>query len=247
MAFSHSYSQVLDPANHYQVEELPQVRASDVMWHRRLWREIDLTEKVNQHLYYPPKSENRNYALFDLLFHQLKKGVIKAYGIESDDFKKELSMSEIIGLTTDTLLVNGKIVTQEVDGKDIVKLWLKEDWFYNSKYSRIEVRIIGLCPVRIKKDRNGNILGYQQLVWFYFPHIRHVLVNYEALKKQQADDPRVSFDDVFVKLRKFNSYIILNKVDQLEKVRENKTELDVLLENQETKVYLFNEKTMLWE
>ena len=41
-----TYGQVKDPIKIYPVKSLEKVEAKDVMWHRRLWREIDLTEKI---------------------------------------------------------------------------------------------------------------------------------------------------------------------------------------------------------
>lgn len=242
-----TYSQVLLPKEMFPVKTLPKVEAKDVMWHRRLWREIDLIEKINQHLYFGDSKANRNYCLYDILDSYIQKGLIKAYSTENDEFTKELTIKEINNRTGDSILMDGKLTYKKLDSKDVVKFWLKEDWFFDAKYSRIEVRITGICPVKVKKDRSGNVMGYEQLFWLYFSNIRGVLVNYEALKKEKESDPRVSFDDVFIKQRMFNSYIIVKGGNKLSELKQNKTELDIKLENEKTKNYHFNKQNQLWK
>ena len=104
---------------------------------------------------------------------------------------------------------------------------------------------MGICPLKMKNDKNEHEMGYQQLFWLYFPNIRNVLVNFEAFKKKKEDDPRISFDDVFLK-RMFNSYIIQKEGVSFQEVKENKTELDIQLENEKTKVYFLNPDNNLW-
>ncbi len=230
----------------FPVKPLPIVDARDVMWHRRLWREIDLKEKINQLLYFPNEKEKRSCSLYDVLHYNLMKGYIKAYDPKDDKFSKELTINELSNLVGDSVYdKNKQLVYQQLDSRDVVKYWLKEDWFYNAKYSKIDVRIIGICPVKLKIDKEGNILGYQQLFWLYYPNLRITLNNIEAFKKEKEDDPRVSFDDVFIN-RMFNSYIIQKEGGQKQQVKQHKSELDIKLENEKTKMYYYKRETNLW-
>ncbi len=238
-------NKVLEPSEIYPLTPLPQIRLNDLMWHRRLWREIDVTEKINQLLYFPNAKEERSCSFYDFVIGSINKGYIKAYGVENDAFTNELTPEKLIYITGDSVLVDGKLTYKPLDSRDVVKYWLKEDWFFDANYSKIEVRILGICAVKIKKDINGNILGYQQLFWLYYPHIRATLNNQEAFKKVKEDDPRVSYDDIFVK-RLFNSSIMLKEGEKLLEVKQNKTELDIKLENEKTKSYYFNNNTKLW-
>jgi len=237
----------LEPQTLYPVKPFPQVRVNEVLWQRRLWREIDLSEKQNQHLYFPKEDEKKNCSLYDILFYYIEKGLITAYDTKDDAFTKELTTAEVINIIGDSLWneQSKSLIYMNLNSRDVVKYWLKEDWFFNSVYSKIEVRIIGICPVKVKKDEKGNVMGYQQLFWLYFPNIRGVLVNFEAIKKLKEDDERISFDDVFFK-RIFNSYIIQKEGNQNLEVKENLTELDIRLESEQTKIYFLNKQTKLW-
>ena len=241
-------SPTLTPSKTYPIAPLPKIRAADVMWHRRIWREIDLTEKINQHLYFYENNVYSKYCLFDIFLYHLNKGTITAFSAIDDQFTEEIPIDKLQILLSDS--INGKLTT--LNSKDVVKYWLKEDWIYNSKKSKIEVRIVGICPVKIKKGKNGNIIGYQQLFWLYFPHIRGVLVNYEVFKQENKkgndsgkENERISFDKVFLD-RMFNSYIINRSTDKDKHVSKNKTELDVKLELEKSKYYLFNTLSRLW-
>ena len=42
-----------DTYKNRKVQPYPHLRQADVMWSRKIWREIDLREKVNHPFYYP--------------------------------------------------------------------------------------------------------------------------------------------------------------------------------------------------
>ena len=229
----------------YPVKQLSIIDERDVMWHRRLWREIDVTEKINQYLYFGNEKEKRNCSFYDMLYNDLRKGYIKAYDPKDDQFTKELTVNELINLVGDSVYdENEKLIYKKLDSRSVVKFWLKEDWFFDGKYSKIDVRIIGICPVKITLDKNGNVLGYKQLFWLYFPNVRGVLTSMEAFKKE-IDKSRISFDDVFIN-RMFDSYIIQKEGEQTQHVRSHKTELDIKLENEKTKQYSYKSEVGLW-
>jgi len=237
---------VLNPPKLYEVKLLPLISAKEILWERRLWREINLKEKMNQHLYFYNKNPLPQFSLFDILWFAIQKGQLTAYSAINDNFDDTLSINQLHQLLTDSILEpsSSKKIAKPFTSKDIVKYWLIEDWIYNNKYDEIEVRIKGICPVKIKYDENGNILGYQQLFWLYFPNLRNVLVNYDAFLNVE-NQPRISFDDVFIK-RMFSSFIIIRKDNRDLYVDENKTELDEKLEIERTISYSYNTQTGLW-
>ena len=219
---------VLSPSIHKTVIEQPQIRASDILWHKRVLREIDLKEKQNSHLYFSQKNPLPENCFFDILLHSIKNGDIIAYSTKDDNFSKELSIEEVNNL----LLPN-------FNSKNIVKIWLKEDWIFNSLYSKIEVRIIGICPVIISKDSEGTITGYKQLFWLYFPNIRATLVNYDAIKTEETT---YSFDDIFIN-RMFSSLIINRKSSEN---NNSKNLLDEKLDLERSKFYQYDISSDSW-
>ena len=65
------------------------LREADVMWSKRLWRVLDLKEKMNHKLYYPMEPQNDRISLFEVIkYGALEEGSITVYdlgGIELDD------------------------------------------------------------------------------------------------------------------------------------------------------------------
>jgi gliding motility associated protien GldN len=236
---------VLGATQLYVADPLPVIDERDVMWHRRLWREIDLKERANQNLYFL-KGSNMQCTLYDILYYNLVQGNLKGYDPKDDRFTSELTIDELISMVGDSILnENGELVYQKLESRSVVKYWLKEDWFFDSKYAKVDVRIVGICPVKISLDNKGNILGYKQLFWLYFPNIRSVLVNTEIPKKESSAEERVSFDAIFID-RLFDSYIIQKEGGHRQHVSKHKTELSIKLENEKTKQYFFKREPGLW-
>lgn len=201
------------------------VRESDAMWSKKIWRKIDLHQKMNHKFYYPERKmehEDR-YSLIDLMLHAIENEGLTAYyaaPTETNEFKQETTLEEI------KVLMGGgdqEIVVEDEDGNPVTKkiqidvnsfevkeYLVKEEWFFDKQRSLLEVRIIGICPVR-HFYKNGNVSGDEpvtkrMLFWIYFPEARKVFANHMVLNPYN-DAAHQSFEDVFMK-RMFASYIV---------------------------------------
>ena len=150
----------------------------------------------------------------------------------------------------DSLDVNGNTVYPP-DGfdwyssEDIVQYRIKEDWFFDKERSVMDVRIIAICPVVYNIDKNtGNITGYKELFWLYFPECRYVFQNF-FIQSRHNDAQRMSFDDLFWK-RMFQSYILKESNIHDREIREYSAGKDALLESEKIKEKLFSFEHDLW-
>lgn len=203
----------------------PYVREADVMFSKRIWRVIDLRQKMNYPLYFPTQVLQDRESLVQRLVRAIKYNEITAYDPDVDDeFTTRMSYEQVlqkmgavdrIEKQTDE---NGQEVDVTIKGEikwsSIKELLVKEEWFFDKQHSTLQVRIIGVCPImhslRIldtggDEEQTGDISRIQ-LFWIYFPEARTVLANTDVFNSFN-DAQRISFDDVFFK-RRFESYII---------------------------------------
>jgi gliding motility associated protien GldN len=236
------------------------LREADIMWLKRVWRRIDLREKINHPMYFPEKPSQGRKSLFDVIKDAiLNDGTLTAYdpGALGDDdmFTKRMTTDEVRQLlvrqdTTYTEdLYTGEmkpeIVTIEVKSTDVKWYEVKEEWFFDRQRSVMDVRTIGICPMKANKDElTGEFRGLQKLFWIYYPEARYVFVKSEVFNRSN-DVERRTYEDIFWK-RQFGSFITKESNVYNRSISMYKKGLDALLEAEAIKTQITNMEHDLW-
>jgi gliding motility associated protien GldN len=235
----------------------PHLRKADVFFAKRVWRVIDLREKINHPLYYPFQPTNGRISLMGVILKGLEENSITAYSAADDEFKTPLSPEEVkrVLVKSDTLRdrydpftnekLNDSVIETPFDPALVTMIRLKEDWIFDRQRSVLEVRILGMCPVREDYDNEGNLKGTRVDFWVYFPQVRTILVKNEVFNRFN-DGQRLTYDDWFFK-RLFSSYVIKESNVYDRSINAYAPGLDALLESERIENDTFVFEHDLWE
>ncbi|MDA9808438.1 gliding motility protein GldN [Flavobacteriales bacterium] len=259
-----------------KVQPYAPLRQADVMWSRKIWREIDLRQKINHPFYYPENNgvpgaavtDDRS-SLIDVIYNAIQEGSITAYGnaVYDDEFREPMAAEEAkaIGGAGETIeeavnwekVADGMSEEEALERKatptyfdrNIVKKWrLKEVWFFDKQRSVMDVRIVGIAPLGEDVDEvTGQLMGtFSPLFWVHFEEARKILINAEVFNLVKNDAERRTYDDIFWK-RMFSSTITKEANVMDRKINEYMVGLDALLEAERIKTEIFNMEHDLWE
>lgn len=232
----------------------------DIMWSKRVWRTIDLREKFNHPMYYPETQINDRKSLFDVIKTGILNGEIYAYDNPAfdDEFRVRMSVASANNVftwwdsTTTAVDLNNpdgppipNPTRYDLTSKDIVQYWVKEDWFFDKERSVMDVRIIGLCPLKAKRDPSTDeIIGVSPLFWVYFPQCRASFARSEVFNTKN-DAQRITFDDLFQK-RMFGSFVRKESNVFDRPINAYMTDIDALLEAERVKDDIFKIEHDVW-
>ncbi|GEM_PF-656127 len=136
----------------------------------------------------------------------------------------------------------------------ITSYFVFEEWFFDSKYSRVFVRVLGLCPLLEVDKGDTEVKAVKPLFWVKYEDIRGAFMNAQLFNPRN-DKIRLSLDDVFQK-RYFQSVIVgeenVKNNMMLEEIYEGVTdpvERNYLISQERKRIEeeIFNFEHDLWE
>lgn len=193
----------------------PEIRTSDIMSVKRIWRDINTDEDANK-LFTSPQSK-----LIDIIVEGVQNGSLTAYdsshtkiNLSGDAFTEPMSIKDALSkFILDSTIVpvfdsSGVQISTKMKGGEfnpniVTKFRLKEDWIFDKGRGVYEPRIVGIAPL-IKINAVDELIAEQPAFWINFKQARKVFCQKQVITNYTTD---LSYDDIFI-LRKFKSKII---------------------------------------
>ncbi|HMK18300.1 MAG TPA: gliding motility protein GldN [Chitinophagaceae bacterium] len=246
------------------------LRADDALYTQRVWREIDIREKINLPFRYQAQDDNGDQRFVSILVKavrdQLKNGNAIAFDanddrfttfLDSAAFEKAVSggagqcdTNAVYDLNDPTKIVKYVVDCNKVNPDDIVKFRIKEEWVFDREASRMFVRILGIAPMKTIMGPDGiTERSATPLFWIYYPDIRATLARYEVYNPKNMGVSRMTWEELF-EARMFGSYIIKSTLDNpMNKYIRNLINDPILrlLEGDNIKDKIFNYEQNLWQ
>jgi gliding motility associated protien GldN len=240
------------------------IREDDAVYRQRVWREIDVHEKMNLPFVYAATEDNGNQRFISILLTAIKGGDITAFDPIDDRFTTPYTFRQI----AENLLGKPKVVpipdfkndpdgskglmkdttiSEEFNPELIEKYWIKEEWVFDKESSRMYARILGIAPLKTVLNSDGSFRFVVPLFWVYYPDLRPMLAKFEAYNGKNYG-ARMSWEELF-ESRMFASRIIKSSIDNpgdkfiMDYVKDPILQL---LEGEKVKEKVFNYEQDLW-
>jgi gliding motility associated protien GldN len=241
------------------------IREDDAVYRQRVWREIDVHQKMNLPFVYKANEDNGNQRFISILLNLIKSGEITAFDATVDDrFTTPMTFKQIAeamigkpktiqipdfaqdpdgskGIMKDTTIL------AEFNPDQVERYEIKEEWVFDKESSRMHVRILGIAPLKSIYEADGSLRAVTPVFWVYYPDMRPMLAKYEAYNGKNFGS-RMSWEELF-ESRMFASRIIKSTIDNPGDLFIDgyvKDPILQLLEGDDMKEKIFNYEQDLW-
>ncbi len=236
------------------------LRWDDALFAEKVWRELDLREKINKVFQYEASDDNGSQMFVNIVMNAVQKGDVTAFA--DDRFTSPMALSDIQQLTAGKLdtfpiydtkqidkVIGWNVTRASFDAKSIVKLRLKEEWVFDRESSKMFVRILGIGFLKTEYFPNTTKeRGTSSLFWIYYPDLRPTLAKYEVYNPKNMGQSRMTWEELF-ESRMFSSYIVKSTLDNpsFKNIRQYiRDPILALLEGDNIKDKIFNFEQDLW-
>jgi gliding motility associated protien GldN len=242
------------------------IREDDATYVQRVWREIDVHEKLNIPFVYKAEGDDGNQRFIMILLNAIKKGDITAFSaVGGDDrFTTPLPFSQIAELmvgkpktqqipdwTNDPDgskgLMKDTTITAEFNPDLVERYWIKEDVVFDKESSRMYTRILGIAPLQTILNDDGSFRAVTPIFWVYYPDLRPMLAKFDVYNGRNFG-AKMSWEELF-ESRMFASRIIkstINNPNDMYISSYVKDPILALLEGDNVKEKIFNYEQDLW-
>lgn len=223
------------------------VREADILFEKRIWRVIDVREKMNLPFTYPEAP------LFTILADAAKAGQLQAYA--DDRFAEPMTLSDVENqiATVDTLYVYNmdtqtdelQVVKNDIDPNSIRRFRMKEAWFFDTNTGQLRVRILGIAPLVEVTNDNGDFMYEKPLFWIHYPSSRTLLARQKVYTPGGNMSATMTWEDIF-EMRYFASMVYKESNPYDRRIQDYLSGEDIVYESAKIKDDLFNREHDLW-
>lgn len=234
-----------------EIIDYQKVKEGNLHWMKRVWREIDVNEKMNLVFQY------NKQPLYFLIKDAVSTGDLQVYSndtIYPDELQKLLSFKEaqsvgclkqeIEVMDVQTFDLHMKDIYTCPKDKDIVKYRVMEDWYFDKNTSTMKVHIVSVSPIMEIHSTEGEFIGYTAMYWLNFDQLRNILVKYPVYNSSN-DESKFSWDDLFL-ARTFSSVIIKESNVFDRNIASYAVGIDAVLESERLHTEMFNREQDSW-
>jgi len=223
------------------------IQERDIFWENRIWRVIDVREKMNLPFANPERP------FFDILVDAAQTGEITLYDTETDDFSypmneedlnRKLFSRDTVEIWTEAETMELRVVQSQINVEDIKRYRVKEVWYFDSKSSVMKARILGIAPLKEVFDDFGNFKYEQPMFWVHYPSARKVLAQ-EVAFTDGNQAARTSWEDIMER-RQFASTIYKQSDVLNRRLEDMYSGVDRLMEADKIKQEVFNVEQDFW-
>jgi gliding motility associated protien GldN len=246
--------------------EYEHIREDDVTYMQRVWREIDVHEKMNIPFVYKAEGDNGNQRFIMILLNAIKKGEVTAFSaVGGDDrFTTPLPFDKIAELLVGKPkvqqvpdwandpdgskgLMKDTVISEEFNPDLIERYWIKEDVVFDKESSRMYTRILGIAPLKTVLNDDGSFRAVTPVFWVYYPDLRPMLAKFDVYNGRNFG-AKMSWEELF-ESRMFSSRIIKSTINNPNDAYISsyiKDPILGLLEGENIKEKIFNYEQDLW-